>query len=355
MAGMKNKGTLYNLLGVDFGSQTIKAVAISGKAGSYQINGVAEVPTPKGAIVDYQIMDMEKVINATKTLIKHIPQRPKFVATSVSGSGVISKVIQADAKFKDSELNDFIESESEQLIPFPLEEINLDYEVLGPNLVDATKSDVLVSGARTETIESRKAVFDSVGMDLKVVDVSVHALARAIKNTIPGFDATYAEKTVAIVDVGAVTLTFGVMYQGEVIYQRLQSFGGDNVTANISTMYGMSYEEAEKAKVQNRMPSDAQDSVIAPYMNALTQQIKRNIQLFTSSSSHREVDMVVLTGGACLLPGIVEQMSQLLRLEVKVPDIFKANPKFKTEENQAGYKYMTALGLALRSFEPCPI
>ncbi|MGN1394603.1 MAG: type IV pilus assembly protein PilM [Succinivibrionaceae bacterium] len=355
MAGMKNKGNLYNLLGVDFGSQSIKAVAISGRSDNYQIVGVAEVPTPKGSISDYQIQDMEKVISATKSLIKHIPQRPKFVATSVSGSGVISKVIQVDSNLNDSQLSDFIESEAEQLIPFPLEEINLDYEVLGTNLNDTTKNDVLVSGARTESIEARKAVFDSVGMDIKVVDVSVHALARAIKSVIPGFDASYADKTVAIVDVGAVTLTFGVIYKGEVIYQRLQSFGGDNVTQNIATYYSMSYEDAEKAKVQNRLPGEAPTEIIAPYMNHLAQQIKRNIQLFTSSSSHREVDMVVLTGGTCLLPGLTEQLSNLLRLPVKAPDIFKSNPKFKTEENQAGYKYMIALGLALRSFEPCPI
>ncbi len=354
MAGMKNKGFLYPLLGVDFGSQSIKAVAISGKAKDFKITAVAEVPTPKGAIVDYQINDVDKVITAVRTLVKYISGCPRYVATSVSGSSVISKIIQADANFRDSELNSFIEQEAEQLIPFPLDEINLDYEVLGPNFVDATKSDVLVSGAKTDSIDSRLAVLEGAGKSVKVVDIGIHALARAVRNVIPGFDEAYGEKPVAIVDVGAVTMTFGVLYHGEIIYQRLQSFGGDNITQNISQFYNMSYEEAEKAKAEDRLPADAKE-IVSTYMNSLAQQIKRNLQLFTSSSSHREVAAVVLTGGGCLLNGVVEQMTSLLRTDVKCPDIFKKFPNFKNDTNQMGCKYMTALGLALRSFEQCPI
>ena len=359
MAGMKNKGNLYPLLGVDFGSQSIKAVAITGKPGNVQITSVAEVPTPKGSIVDYQINDIEKVVNAVRTLMKNVAQnggqKPRYIATSVSGSSVISKVIQVDAGQSDSELSNFINSEAEQLIPFPLEEINLDYEVLGDNFVDNQKQDVLISGARTESVEQRVVVFDRVGMEVKVVDVSVHALARAIKQIVPGFDDLCDEKPVGIVDVGAVTLTFGVVYKGEVIYQRLQNFGGDNVTQNLCNAYGLPYEDAEKSKVQNRMPADATSEVINPFMTQLAQNIKRNIQLFTSSSTHHDLDVIVLTGGGCLLNGLTEQMVSLLRKDVKCPDIFKQFPKFKNEENPQGYKFMTALGLALRSFEPCPI
>ncbi len=355
MAGMKSKGVLYSLLGVDFGSQSIKAVAISGKSKDFKITAVAEVPTPKGAIVDYQINDIEKVTTAVKTLVKHVSGGPRYVATSVSGSSVISKIIQADANFRDSELSAFVEQEAEQLIPFPLDEISLDYEILGPNLVDATKSDVLLSGAKTESVESRQAVFEGVGRTVKVVDIGIHALARAVKATIPGFEEAYNEKPVALVDVGAVTLTFGVMYHGEVIYQRLQSFGGDTLTQNLCQATGMAYEDAEKAKVTNRMPGDAKNEIINPFMIQLAQNIKRNVQLFSSSSSHRDVSAVVLTGGGCLVEGFVDQMSSLLRMDVKCPDIFKKFPNLKSDTNQMGCKYMTALGLALRSFEECPI
>lgn len=355
MAGMKNKGNLYSLLGVDFGSQSIKAVAITGKSSNFQITAVAEVPTPKGSIVDYQINDMDKVVNACRTLMKHVGQKPRYVATSVSGSSVISKVIQVDAHQSETELTNFINSEAEMLIPFPLEEINLDYEVLGDNVVDNQKQDVLISGARTESVEQRVVVFDTLGMEVKVVDISVHALARAIKHVIPGFDAMCDEKPVGIVDIGAVTLTFGVIYKGEVIYQRLQNFGGDNVTQNLCNAYGLPYEEAEKSKVQGRMPADAVSEVINPFVTQLAQNIRRNIQLFTSSSSHHDLSVIVLTGGGCLLNGLPEQMVSLLKKDVKCPDIFKLNPKLKTEENPQGYKYMTALGLAFRSFEPCPI
>ena len=358
MAGMKNKGFYYPLVGVDFGSQTIKAVAISGKANNFEIVGLAEVPTPKGSIVDYQINpnDHEKVVQAVRTLLKRIPNKPRYIATSVSGSSVISRIIQADAGLRDSELNDFIESESEQIIPSPLEEMNLDYEIIGPNLVDGTKNDVLVSACRTEVIEQRVAVFDTVGCQLKVVDVGVHALARAVRNVIPGFDANYGEKVVAIVDVGAVNLTFGAMYQGEVIFHRLQGFGGDNLTQGIVGFSNMPYEDAEKCKLQGRLPNDIQSQLVPQHFNQMAQNIKRNIQIVTSSNQHREVDAVVLTGGGCLLPATREQLSGMLGVkEVLCPDIFRAAPKFKTEDNPMGCKYMTALGLALRSFEACPI
>ncbi len=353
---MKNKGFLYPLVGVDFGSQSIKAVAVSGKAGMFEVTGLAEVPTPKGAIVDYQInpKDFESVVQAVRSLLKKMPTK-KYIATAVSGSSVISRIIQADASYRDSELSGFIEQESEQLIPFPLDEMNLDYEIIGPNLVDGTRNDVLVSAVRTEIVDQRIALFDSLDCQIKVVDVGVHALARAVRNVIPSFDVNYGEKIVAIVDVGAVTLTFGVMNQGEVIYQRLQSFGGDNLTQDIASFCNMNYEEAEKSKVQNRLPSDANDKV-TQHLTQLAQQIKRNIQLFTSSSQHREVDAVVITGGGVLLPTARERLQNILSVkEVICPDFFKSSTKFRTEENPMGCKYMTALGLALRSFELCQI
>ncbi len=358
MAGMKNKGFFYPLVGVDFGSQTIKAVAISGKASNFEIVGLAEVPTPKGSIVDYQINpnDHEKVVQAVRSLLKRIPNKPRYIATSVSGSSVITRIIQAESTFRDSELNSFVESEAEQIIPFPLEEMNIDYEVIGSNLVDATKNDVLVSACRTEVVEQRMAVFDSLGCQLKVVDVGVCALGRAVRSVIPSFDMNYSEKVVAIVDVGAATLTFGIMYQGEVIYQRLQSFGGDNLTQSISGYSNMPYEDAEKCKVQNRLPNDVQSQIVPQYFNQLAQQIKRNIQLYTSSSQHREVDAVVISGGGCLIPATREHLSNILGVkEVICPDIFRSATKFKTEDNPMGCKFMTALGLALRSFEACPI
>lgn len=355
MFGFLNQGSLYSMVGVDFGSQTIKAVVISGKAGRFQIDACIEVQTPKGSLIDYQMQDVEKISQSVKQLVKLLPSRQRFVATSVSGSNVISKVTQIDNKLSTSELESHIEMEAEQLIPFPLDEISLDFEVLGPNLNDPTRNDVLVSAARTESITSRVTTLQDSGLQVKVVDVSLHALARSMVALVPELTTSRTDAVCALVDIGAVSLTFGVMVNGEVVYSRLQSFGGDNFTQSVASFYNLPIDEAERTKVQGRLPADADMDVLAPYITLLVQQVRRNIQLFCSSSGYREVDLLLLSGGGSLIPGLAEQLAMELQVEVKHPDPFSISPKHRSEFVKHGAKYMTALGLALRSFVPCQI
>ena len=355
MFGFTNQGSLFPMIGIDFGSQTIKAVVISGKPGRFQIDACIEVLTPKGSLVDYQMQDVEKISQSVKQLVKLLPTRLRFAATAVSGSNVITKVTQVDNKMTEGELESHIEMEAEQLIPFPLDEISLDFEVLGPNLADPTRNDVLVSAARTDSITSRVTTLQDSGLQVKVVDVGLHALGRPVVALLPELTAERAQSVCALVDIGAMSLTFGVMVNGEIIYSRLQSFGGDNFTQSIASFYNLPQDEAERTKVQSRLPADADMDVLAPYITLLVQQVRRNIQLFCSSSGHREVDMLVLSGGGSLIPGLAEQLAMELQIEVKHPDPFSVSPKHRSEFVKHGAKYMTALGLALRSFVPCQI
>lgn len=355
MFGLTNQGSLFPMIGIDFGSQTIKAVVISGKPGRFQIDACIEVLTPKGSLVDYQMQDVEKISQSVKQLVKLLPNRFRFAATAVSGSNVITKVTQVDNKMTESELESHIEMEAEQLIPFPLDEISLDFEVLGPNLSDPTRNDVLVSAARTDSITSRVTTLQDSGLQVKVVDVGLHALGRSIVALLPELVGDKAQAVCALVDIGAVSLTFGVMVNGEIIYSRLQSFGGDNFTQSIASFYNLPQDEAERTKVQSRLPADADMDVLAPYITLLVQQVRRNIQLFCSSSGHREVDMLILSGGGSLIPSLAEQLAMELQVEVKHPDPFSVSPKHRSEFVKHGAKYMTALGLALRSFVPCQI
>lgn len=355
MAGMKNKGTLYPLIGVDFGSHTIKAVAVSGKADNFQIVSLAEVPTPKNSIKDSKIVDIDKVVQSTRTLLKHVHAKSKYIATSVSGSSVISKIIQTDLGLSDADLGEEIRTESEQLFPFSLEEVSLDYEVLGTNLSDTTKQDVLVCGTRNELVECRVVIFDMLGMSTKVCDVASHAIARAVKAMYPTYRDKASSQVTAIVDIGANDMTFAVLYQGEIIHQRIQSFGCEVLNTMIANNSGEGAESVERSKIEGTLP-DSSKAIVTTFSNDVVMHIKRNIQQFTSSSSHRQVNNIVLTGGAFLLKDVGENVKKSFNsYKVEIPDMFKSNPQFKTEFNQTGCKYMTALGLALRSFEPCPI
>lgn len=349
----KNQGNYYTMVGVDFGSQTIKAVALNGRKGNFHIESCCEVVTPKGAIVDYQIQNESAVTKSVAQLLRTLGVRTRYVATSVSGSNVISKIISIDKTIDtDDDLLAYINRESEQLFPFSTDEVNLDFEVIGPNADDTSKNDVLVSATRAVNVSDRLSIISSCGFETKVVDVSIHALARSIFTLNPDIAKS---KICAIVDIGALTMTFGVAMNGEVVYSRLQSFGGDNFTQSIARFYNVPYEEAEKMKVQDRLPADALNEVVPQHFSMITQQIKRNIQLFASANNNVQPDLIVLTGGGSLIVGLAEHLSNQLKKEVRHPDPLDKTPALRTEFMKHGGKYMTALGLALRSFEPCQI
>lgn len=353
MFGLFSKGSLLSLAGIDFGSQTIKAVTLSGRPGKVHLESVAEIPMPKGTLVDYQLQDIERVSQSLKSLKRLIQGDCEHVATAVTGSNVITKVIQVDAQINDAELEGQVQQEAEQIIPFPLDEVSLDFELLGLT-ADGTRQEVLLSAARTESVNGRVSALTEAGMSTKVVDVGAHALGRAVLACLPELQT--GDKPVGIIDLGASAMTFAALIRGQVIYSRLQNFGGDQYSQALASFYNMSLDEAELAKLQGKLPADHEADVLQPHLNSLVLQIRRNVQLFCSSSGNKELSRLVLTGGGSLLPGLVDQLGRELNCEVFHPDPFAVFGKPKGEGGLAhGAKYMAALGLALRSFTPCQI
>ncbi|MGY3941618.1 PilM family type IVa pilus assembly protein TapM [Aeromonas tecta] len=353
MFGLFSKGSLLSLAGIDFGSQTIKAVTLSGRSGKPHLESVAEIAMPKGTLVDYQLQDIERVSQSLKSLKRLIQGECQHVATAVTGANVITKVIQVDANINDNELESQVQLEAEQIIPFPLDEVSLDFEILGLT-ADESRQEVLLSAARTESVNGRVSALTEAGMITKVVDVGAHALGRAVLACLPELQS--ADKPVGIVDIGASAMTFAALLRGQVIYSRLQNFGGDQYSQALASFYSMTLEDAEFAKLQGALPADHEQEVLMPHLNTLMLQVRRNVQLFCSSSGNKELPRLVLTGGGSLLPGLVEQLGSELHCEVFHPDPFALLGKPKGEGGLVhGAKYMAALGLALRSFTPCQI
>ncbi|WP_043762122.1 PilM family type IVa pilus assembly protein TapM [Aeromonas taiwanensis] len=353
MFGLLSKGSLLSLAGIDFGSQTIKAVTISGRPGKVHLGSVAEIPMPRGTLVDYQLQDIERVGQSLKSLRRLVQGDCQHVATAVTGSNVITKIIQVDTGINENELESQVYLEAEQIIPFPLDEVSLDFEILGMT-ADNSRQEVLLSAARTESVNGRVSALAEADMSTMVVDVGSHALGRAVLACLPELQTW--ETPVGIVDIGATAMTFAALLRGQVIYSRLQNFGGDQYSQALASFYSMSLEEAEQAKIQGSLPVDYEVDVLLPHIATLVLQIKRNVQLFCSSSGNKELSRLVLTGGGSLLPGLAAQLGSELNCEVLHPDPFVLFGKPKGEADQAhGAKYMTALGLALRSFTPCQI
>jgi type IV pilus assembly protein PilM len=344
------------MLGVDFGSNTIKAVAISGNAENFTIDTWAEIASPKGSIRDFQLQDVDRISQTFKQLLKMLPGKYKNVATAVNGSSVITKITQVASNTNQIDFENIVMMEAEQLIPFPLDEVSLDFEVLGPNTSDPARNDVLICAARSQSIASTMGVFSDSDLNVKVVDVGMHALTRAMVSMEKSLLTTDANKFCAIVDIGELSLSFGIIYQGELVYSRLQDFGGSSLTRSLATFYNLPVEEAENVKLKGALSSYSDIDVVNSYINQLTQHIKRNIQLFCSSSGNRTVDILLLSGGGSLIPGLRQQLALQLEMDVRHPDPVLLYSQQKMTENFGhGAKYMTALGLALRSFTPCQI
>ncbi|GAA3540889.1 type IV pilus assembly protein PilM [Zobellella aerophila] len=348
---LKDKNTQW-LVGIDFGTSHIKAVALKGRPGHYQLEAIGSVATPKGSLVDHQIQDVEQIGLALKLLRRQLDCPYDKVATAVSGSSVITKVILVPRNLSAEELENQVLGEAEQHIPFPLDEISIDYESLGPDSNLPEREDILLSAARTDSISTRISALEEAGWQTKVVDIGVHALARAVKACLD-IEGARAQ-VLALVDIGSECLTFAVMDGDDIIYNRLQNFGGAHFTRELAKVTELSLAEIELAKLNNGLPEAVRYDIEQLHINAILQHVRRNIQLFCSSSGKKAPQGVVLSGGGSLLPNLAEVLEQELSLPVLHPDFIRLF-NGQAAEGTTGAAYMMALGLALRSYTPCPI
>ena len=337
------------LIGIDFGSSAIKAIALSEGKGTFQIDAVAEIAVEKGLIVDHRFEDMVKLTEVIKQLRKNFPPSYKNVAVAVSGADVITKVISMKANLNDLELENQVEIEAENSIPFPLDEIFLDFEVITINANNPDLKDVLVSAARKETVLSQVDCIEDAGLRVKIVDIASHVLARSSELQ---FSSEDFDKGIAVVDIGAAQMTLNILHQGKVIFSRAKNHGGAVCTKMIADRYGLNLDEAEKVKVEGEWPLDCDIDVIAPFITMTVNHLRFDLRMFTNAPNNIGVAKIILTGGCQLLHGLAAQIQEELELETEIANPFLGfeykNPSDKTLLHQFSAKYMMALGLALR-------
>ncbi|WP_206486257.1 pilus assembly protein PilM [Thalassotalea sp. G2M2-11] len=344
------------IVGIDIGSHSAKAVLIGQAGDGYTLKAVATELMPRGAIVDREIQDIEAVGNVIAKLRNKITSSVSNAAAAVSGQTVITKVIYMDVALTEQELASQIEIEADSLIPYPLDEVSLDFERLDVNESDPTKINVLLSAARTESVEARVAALEAGGFNTKVIDVESYAISRSYDLVLPLLPDDAIDKTVAIVDIGALMTLFSVTQGGKNIYSRDQLFGGEQYTRSIVSYYNQSFEDAEIAKITGDLPPNYTFEVLAPFHTILVQQIRRAIQMFLTSSGKDKVDYLVISGGCAQVEGLHELLTEELGIHTIIANPF-ANMKIDSsideqELNKTASQYMVAAGLALRSFSP---
>lgn len=343
-----------SVVGIDIGSHSAKAVLISQGGDGYVLEAIATELMPRGAIIDREIQDIEAVGNVISKLRSKITSSATNAAAAVSGQTVITKVIYMDVSLNEQELASQIEIEADSLIPYPLDEVSLDFEPLDVNESDPTKINVLLSAARTESVEARVSALEAGGFNTKVIDVESYAVSRSYDLILSLLPDDAVDKTVAIVDIGAMMTLFSVTEGNTHLYSRDQMFGGEQYTRSIVSYYNKSFEEAEASKVSNDLPPNYTFEVLAPFHTVLVQQIRRAIQMFLTSSGKEKIDYLVISGGCAQVEGIHELLNEELGIHTVIANPFSemelSSSIDKQELQQTASQYMVAAGLALRSF-----
>ena len=342
------------MVGIDVGSHEVKAILLSKTTDGYKIVSHAAVPVKKGAVNDHEIRDNDAIIESLRLVKRSLPKGTKFASVAVSGSAVMTKVIYMDALLSEEEMEAQIEIEADNLIPYSLDEVSIDFETLGTNSTDPTKVDVLLSACRTENIDARVDALDGINLDTKVVDIEGYALGRSFELVAAQLPGEAENKVVALVDIGANITTFAVVENGETSFIREQAFGGEQFTQSILSFYGMSHEQAEKAKLEGDLPRNYMFEVLSPFQTQLLQQIKRTLQIYCTSSGKDKVDHIILCGGTSKLEGMANLLTNELGVHTIIADPFQgclhASDDVKELLHPNISKYMVACGLALRSY-----
>ena len=292
------------LLGLDITTSSVKLIELTMSGGQYRVESYAAEPTPHNAINEKAIVDAEAVGEAIRRAVKRSGAKSRLAAIAISGDAAITKVIQMPKSLGEHELEGQVEMQADQYIPFPMEEVSYDFQVVGPSDKDPDMLDVLLVATRTENVEQRQAAVQASGLTAQIVDVEAFALENAcalMRHQMPdgGMD-----RTIAVVDFGASSTTFSVLRDLKVIYTRDFAFGGQQLTEEIMRTYGLSMEEAGRAKKEGGLPSNYQPEVLDPFIDDMTQQVSRSLQFYLASGSGRsQPDQILICGGCANIPG----------------------------------------------------
>jgi len=344
------------LIGVDIASTSIKLVELTqtGK-GTYRLERYAIEPLSKDLVADGNIVNLDQVSDALKRGWKRLGSRNRNVAMSLPAAMVITKKIIVPSGQKEEELELTVEAEANQYIPFALDEVNLDFQILGPAPNNPDEVEVLIAASRKEKVEDRVAIAEAAGLKPRVMDVESYATQEVFSLISPSLPANGRDQNIALVDIGAHVTHFYVLRNGQFLFSRDQAFGGNQLTQDIQRAFNLSPEEAESAKKNQGLPETYDNDVLQPFMETLALEITRALQFFFTSTSHNQVDQIVLAGGCAALPGIDELVSKRAGVATAIANPFasmQASDRIRPRQlAQDAPMLLVATGLALRSFE----
>jgi len=343
------------LIGLDISSSSVKLVELNQtKSGELVLERFASEPFEKGWIADGQIEKFDEVADAVRRVVARSGTRTRHAALAMPQSAVITKKIMLPAGLREEELELQVEAEANQYIPFSLDEVSLDFCVIGPSPTSVGDIEVLIAASRKDRVQDRQGLAEAAGLHPVVLDIESHASRMAMGRLVAALPNEGKDALVALFEIGADTTSLKVLRDDELLYDRDQSFGGSQLTQLISRQYGFSFEEAEQKKLSGDLPEDYETGVLTPFVDSLSQEIGRALQYFFTSTPHHKVHYVMLAGGTATLPGLKERVTDLTGFACMVVNPFEnmslGSAVRESKLQREAPSYLTACGLAMRRF-----
>jgi type IV pilus assembly protein PilM len=345
-----------SLIGLDMSSSAVKMVELAsdGKSG-YRVDRYAIEVLPRDVVADGNIVNLEAAAETIKRAWRKLATSTRLVAAALPASHVITKKIIVAAGQREEELELLVESEANQYIPFALDEVNLDFQVLGPAPSSPDELEVLIAASRKEKVEDRVAAIESAGLKPGVMDVESYAVLSSLDLILKQLPDGGKGQIVALIDVGANVMSLTVLRDGQQLYAREQAFGGNQLTQDIARLYGMTFEEAEAEKRRNALPDNYEAELLQPFVESMALEVSRALQFFFTSTQFNKVDHIVLSGGCAVLPGSDEVIASRTQINTIVANPFAdmvLSERVRANSLLAdASSLMIACGLAMRRFD----
>jgi type IV pilus assembly protein PilM len=363
------------VLGIDISASAVKLVELSRSEQHFKVEAIAIEPLPAGTIEERNPSDLDGLTAAIKRAYKNSSSRLKKAAVAVPTSSVITRIIPMPAEFGEEDIATNIQIDAAQYIPFPLEEIYLDFQIQGASKGSSDTQDVMLVASRLENVDLRREVLQDAGLKAVIVDVEAYALENAFRVLIQepnkgkddkelGAKTTLAKLSdnhlTAVVDIGAAITTLYVLRGDRTIFTREQAMGGEQLTNAISEAYDLPRERAEQVKrAGSGLPDDYLSNVLTPYLEFAAEQIRQALQFYSAAdhyhSDRNAVDTIILVGGGALITGLDKIVTDRLNIPTVVGNPFVSMSSSPRINRHALLRdaplYAVACGLALRSFD----
>jgi len=320
------KSSTSRLAGIDISTSAVKVVELVQDDTGYCVESFGVAPLPANAIVDRELKDVEAVRGAIEKAISRSGTHAKRAAIAMRSSAVITKVVQLANDLTEEELEEQVKLELSRDIPYSIDDVSLDFEVLGKAQTirgeDEDLVDVLIAACRREQMETMVDMVEDIGLEVTVVDVEPYAMERSCQLLMHDLPGQGKEKTLLMIDIGAEMTTLTVLHDLQTVYMREEEFGGKQLTQAIQERYGLSNEEAGKAKKMAHFKESYENEILAPFRNALVPLIRRSMQFFYSATPYDHVDHIVLAGGTANIAGLTTTIHNQFESSVAIANPF---------------------------------